>query len=84
MYGEEVVEDPGAPVPAGRIGEPVAADPGPEFKPPDGLAKPMEPVLPVALTYPLATATLVELKSSINNDFHCCPIHVLTHQLTYT
>lgn len=61
VYGEGVAEDPTGFVPDGRIGEPVAYDPGPEPKDSDGAAKPIELALPVALTNPLMPTTAVEL-----------------------
>lgn len=68
VYGEVVAEDPRLFVPDGRIGEPVAADPGPEPKPPDGPAKPLELAIPVALTYPPVATTAAELSLGINKD----------------
>jgi hypothetical protein len=61
VYEEGVAEDPRAFVPDGRIGEPLADDPGPEPKVPAGPARPLEVALPVGLTSPLVPMTRVEL-----------------------
>ena len=70
VYSEGVAEDPRAFVAEGRIGEPVAADPGPEPKPLDEPTRPVVPAFPVALTYPVGATTLVELNISLNEALH--------------
>lgn len=66
-----VAEGPRSFVAVGRIGEPVAADPGPEPEPPDGLPKPVGLAFPVAITYPLLAITAVELNSGLSKDLQC-------------
>lgn len=66
VYGEGVADVPRAFDPDGRIGEPVADDPGPEPKGPAGPSEPPEVALPVGLTSPLVPMTLVELNCSVN------------------
>lgn len=71
VYVEDVAEVPRLFVADGRIGEPVAADPGPEPKPPEGLTEPVGLAIPVAVTYPLLAAMAVELNLNLNRDLHC-------------
>lgn len=50
VYGDGVADVPRSFVADGRIGEPVAADPGPEPEPPEEPAKPVGLAFPVAIT----------------------------------
>ena len=72
---DEVEEEPGALVPEGRMGEPVADDPDPDPDPdpmpvpelPDGAAKPVEAAPPVAITNPDEPITPEELRKVLAN-----------------
>lgn len=68
---DEVEEEPGALVPEGRMGEPVADDPDPDPEPipelPDGTAKPVEAAPPVAITNPDDPTTPEELRKVLAN-----------------
>lgn len=70
VYEDGVADVPRSFVADGRIGEPVAADPGPEPEPepPEGLPKLVGLAFPVAITYPLLAAIGVELHSNLNTD----------------
>ena len=68
VYEEGVAEVPRSLVADGRIGEPVAADPGPGPKLPEEPTKPVGLAFPVAITYPLLATTAVELKANVNED----------------
>lgn len=75
VYEDGVADVPRSFVADGRIGEPVAADPGPEPepepKPPEGPAEPVGLAFPVAITYPLLAAIGVELILNVNTDLQC-------------
>ena len=75
VYVDGVAAVPRSFVADGRIGEPVAADPGPEPKPepkpPEEPAKPVGLAFPVAITYPLLAAIGVELHSNLSTDPQC-------------
>lgn len=65
MYGGEDEDDPGEPgvlLPDGRMGDPVAEEPGPDLKLPVGAAR---PALPVALANPEEPMTTEELDDTL-------------------